>query len=441
MWRRQIRAAVGCSLALLVCRLPIFGSAEPQSARRLTFSILEDYDKNEPLTDVEKDFTAFHELGITTWRGSFGWDDYEPTRGVYDFDWLDSFVDLAEHDGITLRPYIGYTPEWAAAGGSDKDAWNDPPRNLDDWAAFVKALATKLRRHANVASYEIYNEENVAQWWDGTASQYAEALARAAQAINEASPDTPVLLGGMVYPDDSWIRRVCGEGHDGPRIAVVPFHAYPETRTPPDVDLEHYLGPTFRAGFVPAVDRECGHKPIWINEAGFATTDGKTERDQAEWWMRAIATFAAEPRVEHIGVYEIKDLRADSPAIGGAANDHLGIMTSDRKRKLAFQTVKDLAGFLGGERLTIDDQVRVAGVDRSGDVYEHALRREDGRELVVLWTKRDPSVVEVQLPSRFRAAVEHHLDGGTSPAAKFDGRTLTQVKLAAGHPRAFEFVP
>ena len=438
MWRRQVWAAVFV-VALLLCRLPALSSTQPSTGRRLTFSILEDYDKNEALTEVEKDFTLFHELGITTWRGSFGWDDYEPSRGTYDFEWLDRFADLAEHDGITLRPYIGYTPAWAAAGGQDQDAWNDPPRDMNDWEAFVRALAAAMRRHHNIASYEIYNEEDVPQWWDGSAAQYAEALERAARAIGDASPGTPVLLGGMVYPDAAWIHRVCGDAHAANRFAIVPFHAYPETWTPADVDLEHYLGPRFDAGFASAVDRECGRKPIWINETGFATVDGRSEHDQAEWWMRAVATFASEPRVEHIGVYEFKDLRPDAAAIGGTPNYHLGITRADRTRKLAFQTVKDLAGFFGDEQVSVDEGVRVTG--GTDDLYTHALRRDDGREMVFLWTKHAAATVDIHAAARFRAAIEHHLDGGTSPVSKFDGSVLTRVKLDAGHPRAFELVP
>src|SRR5438045_7474054 len=94
--------------------------SHPQGSRqkRLAFSILEDYDKGDDLADVDKDFDLFRQLGVTTWRGSFGWDDYEPSPGAYDFAWLHRFADLAAARGITLRPYIGYTPRWAAAGGA-----------------------------------------------------------------------------------------------------------------------------------------------------------------------------------------------------------------------------------------------------------------------------------------------------------------------------------
>jgi hypothetical protein len=165
--------------------------------KRLAFSILEDYDKGDDLADVDKDFDLFRQLGVTTWRGSFGWDDYEPSRGAYDFAWLHRFADLAASRGITLRPYIGYTPRWAAAGGADSDDWNDPPRNLDDWYRFVRALASAMRRHRNLVSYEIYNEENVKQWWDGA------GCSAAPRRFASATPAPPYCSAAWSSPTPS----------------------------------------------------------------------------------------------------------------------------------------------------------------------------------------------------------------------------------------------
>ena len=86
-------------------------------SKAISFAILEDYDKGTPLRDVAADFALFKELGVPVWRGSFGWDDYEPSRGHWDLAWLDRFATLADTMGISLRPYLGYTPEWAARGG------------------------------------------------------------------------------------------------------------------------------------------------------------------------------------------------------------------------------------------------------------------------------------------------------------------------------------
>jgi hypothetical protein len=412
-------------------------------SKRLAFAVLEDYDKGEDLRGVDADFALMRELGITTWRGSFGWDDYEPRRGQYDFAWLEQFAALARRDGITLRPYLGYTPEWAGTKGSDADAWNDPPANLDDWAAFVRSLVTALRPYANVRSYEIYNEENVKQWWDGTPAQYYETLARGSAAVRAADPAAQVVFGGMVWPDEAFVETACTSHSDAAAFDVLPFHAYPETWTPESVTVETYLGSRFQADFVQAVDESCGRKPIWINETGFATVPGKTERQQAEWWVRAIATFAAAPRIEEIGVYEIKDARPDKPVIGDQPNYHLGITYTDRRKKLAFDAIKLMVRLLGRDSLAIEDSA--LAVDATGgapgQLFAHLFRRRDGGRVLVLWDRVAGPTLRVALPSPAAQAIEFALDGSSRRYQAFDGRTLSGVQLAPGRVRIFEVTP
>ena len=271
----------------------------------------------------------------------------------------------------------------------------------------------------------------------GLARAYADVVRRAADAIKTAAPGVQVLLGGMVFPDTRWIEQVCGERQEGARIDVVPFHAYPGTWTPRNVDLEHYLGAHFNDGFVRTVDAECGPKPIWINETGFATVEGKSERDQAAWWARAIAVFAGEPRVEHISVYEIKDLEPTRAAIGDTPNRHLGITRTDRSKKLAFATVKMMVGLMQGA-LAIDEP-RVTGA--RGDVFVRAFRRADGRQVVVAWTKDGIETVDIGVAGAATRVVEHQLDGSTNPYPSLAPATLSSVVLQAGMPRIFELQP
>ena len=410
--------------------------------KHIEFAILEDYDKGEDLRDVERDFQLFRELGIHTWRGSFAWDDYEPARGRFDFEWLHRFCDLAERDGITLRPYIGYTPEWAAAGRkADGSVWNDPPAHLEDWAQFIDTLATAFRRHKNIASYEIYNEENTSQWWDGSREEYEKILEAAANAIHRESPGTQVALGGLVWPDPDWIQSACAA--DPRAFDIVPFHAYPETWTPDSIRLENDLGQTYR-DFLEEV-RECGDKPVWINETGFATVSGKSELAQARWWARAIATFAAAPRVSEIGVCEIKDLRAGRPAIGGPPNYHLGLTTADRRKKLAFQTVAFLAGFFR-DSVLVDDAACDVTVRKFGDesgggageargmppwagVHHHFFRRASGEQLLVLWSRGDPAEVDLTFPVHGSRITSFGVDGRPRAFHILDGRSIRGLEL------------
>src|SRR5262245_5607111 len=404
--------------------------------KHLSFSIIEDYDKGEDLRQVALDFELINDLHLYTWRGSLGWDNYEPEPGKYDFKWLHQFADLAAKNGITLRPYIAYTPKWAAkGGGDDQNLWNDPPAFPAQWRRFVLQLASEMHRHSNIKSYEIYNEENSKLWWDGTAREYNNVLAQSAEAIRSVDRGLQVLFGGMAWPDANWVDQACKVYRNANSFDVLPLHAYPETWTPADVQVENYLDSSYRDGFLKTVDAACGPKPIWINETGFATTPGKSELDQANWWARAFATFAASPRVEHIGIYEIKDPSESKTVIGDAPNHHLGLLRSDRTKKLAFHTVRTVVGLLDAKELTVaDSELRVSA--GSGEatrrLYYHLFVRPDGRQILFIWDKVEASTVRIVLARKASSAIEIALDGARNPYPAFRNNDLEDVRLKAG---------
>jgi hypothetical protein len=433
------------SLAFVVATASLIVPLAATSSRitkPVSFAILEDYDKSASLSEIAADFALFKELEIHTWRGSFGWDDYEPARGKFDFAWLKQFVELAGVHGIKLRPYLGYTPDWAARpGGQDQDVWNNPPRDLDRFARYASEIAGALRPYPHVLSYEIYNEENVAQWWDGTATTYAQLMALGSRAIRREDRDASILFGGLVYPDMDWMETVCGQRGAGAAFDVLPFHAYPETWTPADVTVENYLGGLDE--FLEVADDMCGRKPIWINETGFATVAGKSEKAQAQWWVRAVATFLAHPRVEHIGVYEIKDLPTDKPVIGDAPNYHLGLTRSDGTRKMAFATVDMLTDLLDtGTLHVLVDHTSVTLHEGKGAVFHHLFERPDGDRVLFIWARGGDRHVTVTFTDPISRALQVHLDGRTAAVDQIrdnNNRNELSLALSSDEPLIFRF--
>jgi len=73
--------------------------------------------------------------------------------------------------------------------GEDKAAWNNPPADLSRWSRFAELMARALARHRSIVSYEIYNEANVRQWWEGPA-EYARLLESGAAAISQSVNET-----------------------------------------------------------------------------------------------------------------------------------------------------------------------------------------------------------------------------------------------------------
>jgi hypothetical protein len=422
---------VAMAATLLQPRAP-----EARPRKPVSFAVLEDYDKGEDLRSVEADFRLFEELEVHTWRGGLGWDDYEPSRGKDDFAWLHQFAELAEKYDIELRPYLGYTPDWAARpGGADQDAWNNPPAQPKDWQRFADAIGSALAQHRNVRSVEIYNEENAKQWWDGTPEEYANTLIDGSRALRARNPGLAIFFGGIVYPDVEWITKVCGVNRAGAAFSVLPIHAYPESWLPADVTVENYL--TQLDEFLPVADRVCGRKTIWINEAGFPTDAAHSERDQAHWWVRAVATFLAHPRVEHIGVYEIKDLAPNQQTIGDAVNYHLGITRADRTKKLAFSTIDLLTDLLDTETLSVDDDaVRVvSGGGPPGELHYHLFTRRDGYRVLFVWDRAAARTVNLQVPG-IRSSIEFDVDGRPLQWDT-EAAVLSHITLVPGVPRIF----
>ena len=75
-----------------------------------------------------------------------------------------------------------------------------------------------------------------------------------------------------------------------------------------------------------------------------------------------IAARLADPEIEYLGLYEIKDLSPTQEAIGDHANYHLGITRADRTKKLAFYTVDLLTDLLDTGALTPADEAATVAV-------------------------------------------------------------------------------
>ena len=416
---------------------------QPVVTKNVSFAVLEDYDKGDDLKDVALDFALLNELEIDTMRCSFGWDDYEPVHGQYDFAWLEEFVSLADQYGIKLRPYIAYTPEWAGTrGDEDNIYWNDPPAMYRDWYTFVYQLASALSDHTNVLSYEIYNEENLSLWWDGNLEQYKETLKEAAWAVRRADPDAQILMGGLATPDSGWLSGLTEAGYDQ-YYDILPFHAYPETWSEPEVVVENYLSVEYFDDFISENDQGGEGKPIWINEMGYATTPGRTEEGQANWWARAVSTFLAQPEIEHIGVYEIKDLDPGVQPIGDDTNHYLGLTYKDRTKKLAFYTVDVLTDLLDtGILTTADSEVQVTVDEESaGQLYYHLFKRPDGIQVLFVWHTTGSPTVNITLTNPGTSAEHYSLTGEVTPYAGFDGQTLRGIHLTPGNVEIFRINP
>ncbi|MFL5513491.1 MAG: hypothetical protein ACJ8CN_13795 [Gemmatimonadales bacterium] len=152
-----------------------------------------------------------------------------------------------------------------------------------------------------------------------------------------------------------------------------------------------------------------------------------------------MATFLAEPRVEQIGIYEIKDQQLGTEVIGDAPNYYLGLIKRDGSPKLAFETIRLLVRLFGSDSITVADPLLRARVTAgsAGQLHHHLFIRPDGRQLVFVWDKSGSPTVELTLPAPAGAITGYGIDGRGSPWKNVKENTIRGIALQRGTVRIF----
>jgi Glycosyl hydrolases family 39 len=220
----------------------------------------------------------FHHAGTTTpwpaepigawrlWDAYVAWPDLEPQKNQWQFDTLDRDVALAEEHRVELLLVLGQSPAWASTRPRERSAYQRgnaaEPKNLEDWRAFVTAVATRYK--GKIRGYEIGNEPNLKQFWTGSVAQMV-ALTREASRIIHAIDSGAIVVspsavgaGGI-----NWLARFLAQG-GGQYVDVIGFHFYVDPRAPEAmVPLIHKVKRVMEKNGVDA-------KPLWNTESGWS---------------------------------------------------------------------------------------------------------------------------------------------------------------------------
>jgi hypothetical protein len=286
---------------------------------------------------ADRDLKLVEDAGFRWAKQEFAWREIEPARKG-DFDW--SRTDRIM-DQIDVR--LGVQPEWAASGFPEVG----PPDNLQDFADFVTAVATRYQ--GRIDAYQIWNEPNLSREWGNrppNAAEYTEMLKAAYEAIKAVDPYPLVISAGMApttrnddvaRPDTFYIQEMYDAGAapyfdalgaHGPGYAAAPetdpaeIARTPGLANPGDFKAENNVSEELRRvyGFRHVEDiRDImvvngdGDKQIVLLEFGW-TIDPRpgspyawhavTAEEQAQYFERAYA-FAKENWQPWIGVMSL----------------------------------------------------------------------------------------------------------------------------------------
>ncbi len=359
-------------------------------------ALCEDYPEETTTPElIHNDMEMLKRTGINVLRISFGWDGIEGTQGKYDWLFWDDYVKMAVDEyGITLIPYICYTPRWNSTGDST-NYWNHVPVDYDAFGKFVFALVSRYK--GRIKSWELWNEPDIKEYWSGDASDLAKLTKIGAEAVRKADPTAIVVLAGLAGHTE-FMRTLFRDLNISPYVDIVNCHSYYETwNGDPLETVIPYVNT------LSDIINQYGNKQsLWMAEVGYSTfrrPDGyvsnsywstydyeHTPRYQAVAMWRTLTLLLSTEKMAAIAWYEIKDLPAGENVIGDVNNRNLGVDYVGWKPKPAEHSLSFFNKFFGQKLRCTDKETTILRTIGS-DSEIHTFEMEDGSAVAVAWLK------------------------------------------------------
>ena len=208
---------------------------------------------------------------VRLWDAGVSWGQVEQRRGQYWWVGLDHAVQAANAQNAQILYVLGSTPTWAASDRSQGTYPNrgaaSNPRYLSDWRRWVTAVVT--RYGPSIEAYQIWNEANLATFWQGTPRQLARLTLEAQRIIRRLDPTAEVVAASSTvrlrsafdrfFP--AYLRELRRVGWP---VDVFAIHTYgPSTATP-----------ALRATYVRLAraelrDARAPIRPLWDTEVNY----------------------------------------------------------------------------------------------------------------------------------------------------------------------------
>ncbi len=307
--------------------------------------LADDYpEESTTVAGIRRDLETLRQAGARYYRFAIGWDGVETAPGEYAWGYWDELIRLAPEYGVTLLPYVCYTPAWLSA--DPHDYWRRPPADPEAFGAFMYAIASRYR--GKVASWELWNEPDIENYWLGSAAEFAALVRAGARQVRRADPKALVVLGGMAKARSPFLEELLREQRLGEVLDVVNVHGYLETWDPqPAEDYPQRL-----QAVRDLLDETAPGLDLWLAEFGYS--DYRQTPAQVSEWVDAVHTYEHTPAYQAVALwkhhvlaaasedlslttwYRLHDLPAAEGVIGDDNNKHLGLLDTDGRPKPAF---------------------------------------------------------------------------------------------------------
>jgi hypothetical protein len=267
------------------------------------------------------------------------WEDVEPGPGQYDFAADDALVASTRANHLNVLAILAYSTTWStgAPANPPSNLTHYPPRDDREWADYVAKVVSRYKD--DIHYWEVWNEPDLSEFWNGTPAQYASLLALTYSTIKQVDPTATVVLGGQAFIDEpdhaagDFLAKILSDP-EHPAAAnfdIAAFHYY----QPPDQASRWYerFRSTLSAFGI-------GDRPIWVTEAGLPTWGARAD-DQPDAGFEAQAAWldGTLPTLVELGASRVFWFQLDE---NPNAPSGFGLLGPDLTPRPAYQALQTL---------------------------------------------------------------------------------------------------
>lgn len=383
-----------------------FTKTDPQGFYEMPTGIGDDYfDGTDKPERVQHHLRIARQLGVKYLRCAFSWNGIEPQQGKFRWEFWDRLVAEAERNQIQLIPYVAYTPEWAARAG--EDFWKQPPRDPALFARFMETIVARYK--GRIRSWELWNEPDLREYWQGTPEEFGELIRQGAQAVRRADPDAVIVLGGMSRGPTDFFRTLIQRERVSEYVDVIAQHAYPESWDPERGETIYFDWTNEIGEMIQASNSGVDY---WLNEIGYpdyrftATNASKyaqtdvyyryehTRAYQGVYLFKSFVMSLATGTSSIAVWYRIDDFPRSEKRLGDdLIHFHLGVVDERARPKPSFRAFQFFNRIFGIPTRQVEDRNARSRHPQSKSMV-NIFERKDGKVIVTGWL-RSPERNEV----------------------------------------------
>lgn len=208
---------------------------------------------------------------LRIWDAGVTWGQIEQKKGDYWWVPLDRAIGNANDQKVSILYVLGGTPTWAATNKNqgkypNKGAASMP--NMKAWKSWVRAVVD--RYGDSIESYQIWNEANLSDFWQGTPQQMAQLTREAAKIIRQGDPSAKIVSASTTVRLEKAYKKffpayLKGLKKAGWPVDAIAVHSYPDGQGNPGTraGLIEQVNTQMRKSKVPA------NKELWDTEVNY----------------------------------------------------------------------------------------------------------------------------------------------------------------------------